>query len=356
MKKILFLLIAVLLLASAEDSFAQMNRRNVKKNNRRISSFRGKKNTFNKQKRYNMIGLSVSALNYFGDLAPKPSSFSTDISFTRPAIGFSFTHRFGPRYGVRGNFMVGTLRGGDSDSADPNDSNGKSRYVRNLNFRNNIQELSVVGVFDLYKNESTYISRVKGTPYGFIGLAVFHHNPQAKAPETDLNGTPLAEAGEWVNLRPLGTEGQNGNLDPSDANNGIKKYSAIQLAIPFGAGVRFRINEVIDFEAEIGFRYLFTDYIDDVSKNYVDLSKLDGELARAMSYRSGELSAPISTGVDEILANTYVATSGYTVVRGYGDEHPDNVRGNKDDKDIFMVTTFRLTYIIGKSFHRAKFR
>jgi hypothetical protein len=356
MKKIVLLLAAVIILGSVEDSFAQMNRRNIKKNNRRISSFRGKKNTFNKQKRYNTIGISVSALNYFGDLSPKPSSFSTDISFTRPAIGLSFTHRFGPPYALKGNFMFGTLRGSDNDSADPDDLNGKSRYVRNLSFRNQIKELSLVGVVDVYKNESTYISRVKGTPYGFLGVAVFHHNPQAKAPATDLNGQPLAEAGEWVNLRPLGTEGQYANLDPSAANNGIKKYSSIQIAIPFGAGVRFRINEVFDFEAEIGFRYLFTDYIDDVSKSYVDLSELDGELARAMSYRSGELSAPISTGVDELLANTYVASSGYTVVGGYGDEFPGNVRGNKDDKDIFMVTTFRLTYIIGKSFHRAKFR
>ena len=356
MKKILSLLITVLFLTSAEDAFAQMNRRNIKKNNRRISSFRGKKNNFSKQKKYNTIGLSLSALNYFGDLAPKPNTFSTDISFTRPAIGLSFAHRFGPRYSVKGNLMFGTLRGSDSKSADPNDTNGKFRYVRNLEFRNNIQELSVVGVFDLYKNESTYISRVKGTPYAFLGVAAFHHNPQAKAPDTDLNGQPLAEAGEWVNLRSLGTEGQHANLDPTDVNSGIKKYSAVQLAIPFGAGVRFRINEVIDFEAEIGFRYLFTDYIDDVSQNYVDLSKLDGELARAMSYRSGELSAPISTGVDELLANNYIAPSGYRVVAGYGDEHPENVRGNKDDKDIFMVTTFRLTYIIGKSFHRAKFR
>ncbi len=356
MRKILFFLVAVILLASAEDAFAQMNRRNIKKNNRKISSFRGKKNTFNKQKKYNTLGLSLSALNYFGDLAPKPHSFSTDISFTRPAIGLSFAHRIGPRYSVKANAMFGTLRGSDTNSADPNDPNAKSRYVRNLSFRNHIQELSVVGVFDVYKNESTYISRVKGTPYGFIGLAVFHHNPQAKAPDTDLNGQPLSAAGQWVNLRPLGTEGQHANLAPTDANSGIRKYSPIQIAIPFGAGVRFRINEVMDFEAEIGFRYLFTDYIDDVSRNYVDLSRLNSELARAMSYRSGELSPPISAGVDEILANTYVAASGYTVIRGYGDEHSSNVRGNKDNKDIFMVTTFRLTYIIGKSFHRAKFR
>ncbi len=36
-------------------------------------------------------------------------------------------------------------------------------------------------------------------------------------------------------------------------------------------------------QREIGFRYTFTDYIDDVSKNYVNLTKLATPLAQAMS-------------------------------------------------------------------------
>jgi hypothetical protein len=46
----------------------------------------------------------------------------------------------------------------------------------------------------------------------------------------------------------------------------------------------------------------------------------------------------------------------YMLLPGYGKEHPDNLRGNKSDKDLYMVTTLRLTYILGKTFHRAKFR
>src|ERR1700750_289112 len=92
-------LISVIL--GSHDAFGQFNRRSIKKNNKRIANFRGKKSSFDKTKRYNAIGFSVNALNYYGDIAPRPSKLSTDISFTRPAFGLSFAHRFGPRYTVQ---------------------------------------------------------------------------------------------------------------------------------------------------------------------------------------------------------------------------------------------------------------
>ena len=351
MRKLLYVVLAVFMISVAHPAEAQMSRRNIKKNNKRISSFRGQKTWFSKEKLYNSIGFSLNALNYYGDLAPRPSRLSTDISFTKPAVAFSFSHRFGPRYSLTASFMYGTLKGSDAGSADKNDTqNGVFRYDRNLSFRNRIKEFSVVGTFDLFPNNATYISRMKWTPYAFVGVAVFLHNPQAQAPALDPQGSPLPEAGKWVDLQPLGTEGQYATLQEGDVNHGIKPYKKIQPAIPFGLGARFRLNEVIDLAAEIGFRYTFTDYLDDVSQNYVDLGVFQGnQLAKAMSYRSSEVATPNAT---------YVGRDGgsYSVVSGYGSEFPDNVRGNKNNRDIYMVTTLRLTYILGKSFHRAKFR
>lgn len=350
MRRIGYVLLAFFLFSFFQEAEAQMSRRNIKKNNRRISSYRGRKSHFSRDKAYSMLGVSLNALNYYGDLAPSPSRFSTDISFTRPAIGLVFAHRFGPRYTLTTQFMYGTLKASDAESASPGDlDNGIYRYQRNLSFRNRIKELSVVASMDLFENMATYISRVKWTPYAYAGLAVLHHNPQAQAPATDLNGQPLENAGEWVDLQPLGTEGQYAELADDDVNSGIKPYKKIQPAIPFGLGARFRVNEILDFSVEIGFRYLFTDYIDDVSQNYVDLGVFgDNELAKAMSYRSNEISTPNFT---------YTGRDGnsYSVVQGYGSEEKDNLRGNKS-KDIYTVTSFKLTYIMGKSFHRAKFR
>lgn len=351
MRKLLYVSLAFFLLSLAFDSEAQINRKSIKKNNKRISSYRGRKSWFGKEKVYSMLGFSVNALNYYGDLSPRPGRFSTDISFTRPAVGLVFSHRFGPRYAITGSFMYGTLKGGDAQSADQGDlDNGIYRYQRNLSFRNRIKELSVVASLDLFENSATYISRAKWTPYVFLGVSALLHNPQALAPAQDLNGNPLPEAGQWVDLQPLGTEGQKAGLLNTDANHGINTYKKLQLAIPMGLGARFRLNEVLDFSFEIGFRYLFTDYIDDVSRNYVDLGVFqNNELAKALSYRSSEIAVP---------TQSYVGRDGqtYDVVAGYGSEHPDNIRGSKNDRDIFMVTTFKLTYILGKSFHKAKFR
>lgn len=351
MRRFFRIVVAVLFISLVFDAEAQLNRKTIKKNNHKMATYRGRKTWFAKEKRYDMLGIGVSALNYYGDLSPKPGIFSTDISFTKPALSLFYSHRFGPRYALTASFMYGALKGADKDSADPGDAeNGAFRYTRNLSFRNRIKEFSVVASIDLFDNSMTYISRVNWTPYAFGGVAVFMHNPQAQAPATDLNGNPLPEAGQWVDLRDLGTEGQHSQLLDTDANHGIKPYKNIQVAIPMGIGARFKLNEVMDFSVEIGFRYLFTDYIDDVSRNYVDLGVFGGnELAKAMSYRSGEVT-PSSF--------TYVGRDGksYNVVNGYGSEFPSNNRGSKNDKDIYMVTSFKLGYVLGKSMHRAKFR
>ncbi|GHM99960.1 hypothetical protein WSM22_14500 [Cytophagales bacterium WSM2-2] len=341
------------MLGTSLESWGQFNRRTIKRNNKRIASFTGKKH-FGKEHVYSGVGFSLNAMNYYGDLAPLPNRFSTDISFTKPGFGISFFHRFGPRYTLVGQFMYGTLKGSDAESAKAGDlGNGIFRSARNLSFRNRIKELSLVAVFDLFENEGTYISRVKWTPYVFIGIAVFMHNPQALAPDKFLDGTPNPKAGQWVDLQPLGTEGQYATLQSSDVNYGIKPYSLTQMAIPFGGGARFRINEVFDLWADVSFRYTFTDYLDDVSRNYVDLGVFKDPLAQAMSYRSNELPP-----------NTYLGTSSYTgrdgktytTINGFGSEFRDNNRGNKKSLDVYMVTSVKLTYILGATFHRAKFR
>lgn len=344
-------LIAALILGDVPDLFAQFKTKGIKSGNRRIAGYRGVKSKFGKEKIYNSVGISLNALNYYGDLSPSPSSFSTDLAYTKPAFGLSYTHRFGPRYALMGQYLYGSIKGADSESADPTDlSNGIYRYKRNLSFQNQIHEFSVVGIFDLFENQQTYMSRAKWTPYAYVGIALFFHNPQAKAPATDLQGNALPDGGNLVDLQPLGTEGQNGALQPTDVNYGIAPYSLVQMAIPFGLGARFRLNDVLDLSADVGFRYTFTDYLDDVSANYVDLTRLSGNpLAQAMSYRTNEIPGypmnPQPSGIP-----------GVNVEAGYGSEFPDNKRGGKKSNDIYMVTSIRLTYILKAHFHQAKFR
>jgi hypothetical protein len=146
-------------------------------------------------------------------------------------------------------------------------------------------------------------------------------------------------------------------LAAGDANFGIKPYSLLQFSIPFGVGARFRINEVFDLWADVGFRYTFTDYLDDVSANYTDVWKIKAEdpsltaLAQAMAYRTGEVASTQGS-----FTTHTVDGKTYTLLNGYGTEYPTNNRGNKSNNDIIMVTSIRLTYILGATLHKAKFR
>lgn len=335
MRKLCFAVISVaLLIGSTSESFAQFNRKSIKKNNKRIAHYRGKKSGFARQNVYSGIGVSLNALNYFGDLSPSPSKLSTDLSFTKPGFGISLFHRFGPRYTLMAQYMYGTIKGSDAESAALGSPESQPRNIRNLSFSNSIHELSVLAYIDLFDNQATYISRVKWTPYLYVGGSLFYHNPQAIAPKTDLKGQPLPEAGQYVDLQPLKTEG--------------KSYSLIQFAIPFGAGARFRLNEVMDLWADFGFRYTFTDYLDDVSNTYTDLTKLS-PLGQAMSYRTNEVPGYPKAG--QTLPS---GITGVDVQYGYGRE--GDKRGGVNENDIYMVTSIRLTYILGATFHKAKFR
>lgn len=347
----LFFFLVCFCLFQVNNSFGQNNKRkrDLRNTSRKISGFTGKTVKFDKRKQYNGLGLNLSSMNYFGDLAPDAKVLSTDPQFSRPQIGLTYMKRVGARYSLRGSFSWGRIQGDDFYSQDKEDNDAKFRYVRNLHFRNDIKELSVVSMVDLFENRGNYLRRVNITPYVFGGVAVFYHNPKAKTPD-DSPITP----GKWVALQPLGTEGQ-GWLE--GAGN---KYSRIQLSLPFGVGIRYRLNDDLDLSFEVGYRYTFTDYLDDVSGNYVfsgDYSQntqANKELMERMADRSLE---PINyrTGAArdmDVIAS--VTSNGYSSARG-------NKRGTSN-KDVYIVTGFHLTYvfvgngIFGGNKRNAKFR
>lgn len=355
---LLFLLFSFL---AVNDVQAQRKGKSyLKKKNRTISGYKGGSIHFDKNKRYTSVGMSFDALNYFGDLAPTSSNVSTNISFTRPAFSVFGVYRYLPNLSFRGSFSWGRLAGDDFESSDPYGEQSKYNYVRNASFRNDIMELAFVGIWDLFPNHGTFFTRVSFTPYVYAGGAVFYHNPKGKAPEFDILDQPLAEAGEWVALRPLGTEGQ------QSEHYDVKAYSTIQASIPLGIGIRTELDTRLDFEFEIGYRHLFTDYIDDVSGMYVDLGALENELARAMSDRSKEPTAAVTGELRDraaIEATTHLVqytskynNETYTVLAGRGQEHPSNNRGYSGSKDIYLVTSFKITYILTGKFKKAKFR
>lgn len=345
------LLLFIFILCYDVCAYSQAMRKVRHKRSTHLNAIKRDKLPFGK-KTYGTLGITVNALNYYGDLAPLPKKMSSDISFTRPGVGLAYTIRKGPRYTLQSQFMYGVIRGDDAASAAKDDVNGIYRLRRNAAFKNAIKELSFSAIFDLFDNNSVFLHRPLWTPYVFFGASVFHHNPKGKVPDTDVNGNPLPLAGQWVPLQPLGTEGQYAQLQLTDANFGIKPYKRIQPSVVLGLGVRYKVNALLDLWLDFSVRYTFTDYLDDVSRNYVDLGVFTDELSRSMSYRNYDASVPMYKPY------TYVGRDGktYTVESGFGSEHRDNWRGNKNDRDVLLITSIRVSHVIGQSFHRAKGR
>jgi hypothetical protein len=206
------------------------------------------------------LGIFMGGSYYTGDLNPM-AHFN---NLTQPAGGGIFRYNLNPRFSLRANGFYGTIKGDDASTG------SFSQQQRNLHFKSTVMEFSVQGEFNFldYRlgNDNHMFS-----PYLFLGMGVFRHNPRAQL------------IGQWIDLQPLGTEGQGTVL------NDKKPYKLTQVSVPFGVGIKTNLAKRIGLSIEWGMRKTFTDYLDDVSGRYVDpmaLTALKGTHAGILSDRS----------------------------------------------------------------------
>jgi len=194
--------------------------------------------------------------NYHGDLQNKWFTFSQ----SKFAGGIGGTYDLSDHVSLRGTLVYSHLAADDKLGND---------HARNLNFHTKLYEAS--GGVEYY---ITPLNEHVLTPYVFGAIAVYHFNPST-----------FDSSGKMYGLKALNTEGEGFVA-------GRPAYNVNQFAIPFGAGVKFSLSENINVGIEIGFRKLFTDYLDDVSTTYVDenvlLAKM-GPKAVELAYRGDEL-------------------------------------------------------------------
>lgn len=205
------------------------------------------------------VGACVGTTFYIGDLNP-----SKLFAQSKLAGGIVYRYNISPRWAVKADFLFGKVAGSDKLT-----NNG---YERNLSFWSPLTEFSVTGELNFLRLYNT-TGQNHFTPYIFAGITLFSFNPKA---EYD---------GVEYNLQTFGTEGQGLEGMP-------KKYSLTNMALPFGIGLRVNIGRYVCLGAEWGFRYTFTDYLDDVGKRYYDNDKLReirGDLVANLADRSPEL-------------------------------------------------------------------
>ena len=208
------------------------------------------------------------AQQWFGELMVGTASYNGDLTQSaislkrlRPAIQFNLKYNSGDVLNIRAGIGFGQLYGADRLNRDT------GLKSRNLDFKTNIIELNVCGEYNLLDPEI-----YTAYPYVFGGVGVFHFNPYTY----DKNNNKTF-------LRPLSTEGQG---LPEYPNR--KKYSLYQFCLPVGTGFKVNIRQKWELWYEFGYRFTFTDYIDDVSKSYVSLQTLEqqrGATAAELAYR-----------------------------------------------------------------------
>jgi hypothetical protein len=263
--------------------------------------------------RYNMeVGARVGMANYMGDIGGKDKSaqpWLLDVKFqkTRWSFGAFFRHRIHPQVAYNLGLTYVRIEGDDALSSNP------GRVGRNLNFKNDM--FNIHGRIEWFPNflrkadcgfNTKY--RTAFETYLFAGVEAIIHNPK-----TELNGTTYK-------LRDFQTEGE--------------KYSPVAFGVPMGLGFQFVFARKHRLGLEIQWSWTSTDYLDDISGNYVSHSD---PTAAALANRNPELTE--TAGLPD--PNNYT---------------PGNVRGDATNRDSYFMLTINYSMAFKtKSLMRQKY-
>ncbi len=209
------------------------------------------------------IGGSIGVMNCLTDLGGKKGigkRFIKDLNMGNNEIAGSvyFSAMYKYAIGVRLEATFGKVSANDAILASvPTTDIAKARFNRNLSFQSNITEFSLMTeihpLYILIDWTSRDVEPPRFSPYLLAGVGYFSFNPQ-----TLLNN-------RLVDLQPLSTEGQGFKELPDR-----QPYKLKQINFPLGLGIKYELSSLINLRGEFVYRVLNTDYLDDVSTNYVD--------------------------------------------------------------------------------------
>ena len=199
---------------------------------------------------HSSVSFGLGSSNYIGDLAPVSGLASVLFQTTRWNLGFQYTRHLKKNFSAKINLSYVRIAG--DDNYFNNSGTFEPNYYRNLHFSNDIKELAVLGVYEIQGNPENVFKRAQLSPYVYAGVAGFAHSPEARKEAILTPTTPQipSQAG-WTSLQDL-------------ANEGVS-YSLINIAVPFGFGLRYKLGKLTDIGIDIGYRFTLSDYLDDVS-------------------------------------------------------------------------------------------
>lgn len=198
-------------------------------------------------KPHSSVSFGAGSTNYLGDLVPVGGLFSVASQTMRWNVGLQYTRHLSRNFS--GNIQVSYIRIAGDDNYFSTTGVFEGNYLRNLHFRNDIKELSVSAVYEPMGNAENLSKRPLLSPYLYLGISGFTHNPVARRDPSLVPGTPSLQA--WQDLQTEDIEGA--------------MYSLVNISIPFGFGFRYKIGAQMDLGFDFGYRVSLSDYLDDVS-------------------------------------------------------------------------------------------
>ncbi|MDB5196532.1 MAG: hypothetical protein JWP88_903 [Flaviaesturariibacter sp.] len=265
-------------------------------------------------------GISFGPLFFLGDLGGNAGNGKRFIKDLNPSTVNIMKSAYAQVYpaewlGVRLAINQGKLEGYDKLIVD-HGGGERFRKDRNLQFKSNIWE-AYVGI---EVSPSVFIEKYderkgKFRPYAIAGVGAFHFNPKGEYVAADGTST-------WVELQPLKLEGQGMKEYPNK-----KEYKLTQLEVPVGVGFKYYLKENFFVGLELLYRKTFTDYIDDVSTNYIDPALFANYLTPAQAAMANQL----------YNRENFVPGNTQTRPSTVGEQ-----RGNPKQNDAFFSNTLRM--------------
>ena len=282
-------------------------------------------------------GVNIGPSEFLGDMggnAGHGTTFIKDINLELTNIMKGAFLSIYPNDCIGLRFSVGKGKLEASDGIiDTKGVNELWRKERNLDFRSNISEAQIgLEIFPLMLLSSFHDDPPRLRPFGFLGIGLFHFNPQGSI--TTANGDKT-----WVYLHPLRTEGEGMKEYP-----GRQEYKLTQYNIPIGFGLKYFLSDRFTLSTEFLYRKTFTDYIDDVSTFYIDPKYFDQYLSPA----------------DALIARQVHDKTFGIVNPGITRYAPGTMRGNPKQADayfsLFLKIGVRLGPIYESSFQKGAIR
>ena len=166
------------------------------------------------------IGLTAGSSYYLGELN-RTHFFPWNL-----AGGAFYRYNYDDRISITGAFHYLPIEGNDENFS------ASFEAIRNQRFTSKIYELSAVASLNFLNFTHLEAKSSKYTPYVYLGLGYFYHNPE-------------------------------GPIEKGD-------FHKLQTSIPMGLGIKYRTGKII-FGFDWGIRKTFTDYLDGLNPFFGNL-------------------------------------------------------------------------------------